>query len=63
MIPCGARFSAPNQKDRGGHPNCNTITEALNRVKGLTSSLEHLPTSIVDVKEKLELYLHYDSGN
>jgi len=61
--PCGARFSSPIQKGPEGHPKSHWSTEAFSWVKRPRSSLDHPPTSSAEVKEKLQLYLHFKSGS
>jgi hypothetical protein len=59
-----ARFLEPVQTDPGVHPNsCTRGTVSLSRgVKRPGRDIDHPSSSIAEVKERVELYLHSSSG-
>ena len=58
-----ARFSAPVHTGPVAHPaSCTTGTESIPRVKRPGRCVGHPPTSSAEVKERIELYLHFPSG-
>jgi len=62
-IPESARFSAPVQTGPGAHPASYTIgAGSFPGVKRPRRGVDHPPTSSVEVKEGVELYLYSPSG-
>ena len=62
-IPVETRFSAPVQTGPGVHPASYTIgTGSFPRLKRPGRRVDHPPISGAEVKERVELYLHFTSG-
>ena len=62
-IPVESRFSAPAQTGPGAHPASYTMgTGSFPGVQRPGFGVDHLPQSIVEVKERVELYLYSPSG-
>jgi len=58
-MPVGAIFSTPVQAGPGAHPASYTMgTGSYPGVKRSGRGVDHPPASSVEVKERLELYLH-----
>jgi len=59
----GARFSAPVQTGLGAHPASYTMgTGSFAGVKRPGRGVDHPPTSIAEVKERVERYLYSPLG-
>jgi hypothetical protein len=62
-ISVRVRFSAAIQTDPGAHLSSFTMgTGSFPEVQQLELGVDHPPTSSVEVKERVELYLHSSSG-
>jgi hypothetical protein len=62
IIP-GGKFSTLVQTDPEAHPASYTMgTMSFPRVERLGRDADHLPPSIAEVKERIEVYLYSPSG-
>ena len=62
-IPVEGSFSAPVQTGPGAYPaSCTTGTGSFTGIKRPGRGVDHPPTSIAEVKERVELYLYSPSG-